>query len=426
VTLQPIDGGANYYCAHGFTNACNGGWDNSSFFPIGPYYCQYTNAADASVYTNVGWNTCFRSESQSSLALMRQNHVWEINNEDGGSPETPGMGSETVGLLSYDEPGSYSQGVTTPLSSAPNADQNGRFWWVNNTWNFLHWGPPSGTPNNSQSAFLSSLVSTPNGTKRHIDLQSIDIYWFSGRDTQYSTNTDGGYLYGQAGALNDAQTMCGCRYGDMLRPVYGTNVGMSDPAEASYQTANPAPLFSIVEDGDVYDSSQGGGSYITPPEMNWSAWSSIIHGARGLIYFDHTFFGPGISDFNAGNPYYQTPQGGQSVSIDAQLKATDALVQQEAPAINSPTALGYVNVSPAPTTFGGIETRATDNNGTFTIFADTRDAETASNVQATFTTADGYTGPVTVVGENRTVQATNGVFADAFANGSTVHVYQIP
>ncbi|MEJ0073155.1 MAG: hypothetical protein WDN27_03710 [Candidatus Saccharibacteria bacterium] len=40
--------------------------------------------------------------------------------------------------------------------------------------------------------------------------------------------------------------------------------------------------------------------------------------------------------------------------------------------------------------------------------------------------AGGYTGPVTVVNESRTVQATNGVFSDAFANGTAVHIYQVP
>src|SRR3954463_5764949 len=35
VTLRDIDGGADYYCSHGFTYACNAGWDTPSFFPIG-------------------------------------------------------------------------------------------------------------------------------------------------------------------------------------------------------------------------------------------------------------------------------------------------------------------------------------------------------------------------------------------------------
>jgi hypothetical protein len=76
---------------------------------------------------------------------------------------------------------------------------------------------------------------------------------------------------------------------------------------------------------------------------------------------------------------------------------------------------------------GGSFSNSTGTFGNgFYIFAVPRGSETQTNIQATFTTADGYTGPVTVIGENRTVQATNGAFTDTFAHTSTVHIYQIP
>ena len=107
--------------------------------------------------------------------------------------------------------------------------------------------------------------------------------------------------------------------------------------------------------------------------------------------------------------YFQTVQSGQSTSMYAQTKATDALVEQLAPIINSPFAKGYAIVSPAsgeniPTnpigsglasagygasSFNGIDAMTkyynggTYNNsaGTFAngfyIFASTRDSEAA-------------------------------------------------
>ena len=76
---------------------------------------------------------------------------------------------------------------------------------------------------------------------------------------------------------------------------------------------------------------------------------------------------------------------------------------------------------------GGTYTNSTGTltNG-FYIFATPRNPETQTNIPATFTTADNYTGPITVIGENRTIQATNGHFTDTFAHASTVHIYQIP
>src|SRR5262249_27592931 len=173
-------------------------------------------------------------------------------------------------------------------------------------------------------------------------------------------------------------------------------------------------------------------NYITPPELNWAVWSSLIHGARGIIYFNHTFAGPDQSDDNLAQPFYQTVQPGQTISIYDQVKATDALIEQLAPVLNSPFALNYVTVNSggytfpiADTTLGGMEVMAKDYNGQFYIFADTRDSETQTNISATFTIADKNATSVTVVNENRTIPVVNGVFSDTFAYAWTVHIYQV-
>ena len=64
-----------------------------------------------------------------------------------------------------------------------------------------------------------------------------------------------------------------------------------------------------------------------------------------------------------------------------QVQETDALVEQLAPVLNSPTALGYVTVNNPSyengqimSPFSGIEVMAKDYNGQFYIFADTADA----------------------------------------------------
>src|SRR5208337_1236142 len=51
--------------------------------------------------------------------------------DNGASSLLPGTGAETVGLMAYDEPPTYQQGVVTPLSTTPNSVQDGRFWWMN-------------------------------------------------------------------------------------------------------------------------------------------------------------------------------------------------------------------------------------------------------------------------------------------------------
>ena len=154
--------------------------------------------------------------------------------------------------------------------------------------------------------------------------------------------------------------------------------------------------------------------------------------ARGIIYFNHTFGGPAISNDNLSQPFYQTVQPGQTVSIYTQVQNTDALIEQVAPILNSSTALGYVTVNNAGyvngtlvSRFSGIETMVKDYNGQFYIFADTRDSLTQTNIPATFTIADLNATSVTVLGENRTIAVTHGVFSDTFATAATVHIYQV-
>ena len=190
-------------------------------------------------------------------------------------------------------------------------------------------------------------------------------------------------------------------------------------------TNGAQPVYAFIEDGGPYTEDTSSSDYITPPELNWAVWSSLIHGARGVIYFNHTFAGPAQSDDNLAQTFYQTVQPGQTISIYNQVKATDALVEQMAPVLNSPIASGYVTVSPAPTLFNGIETAVHDYNGTFYIFADTRDSETQHNIPAVFTLNDPNATSVTVVNENRTIPVVNGSFSDTFANASTVHIYQV-
>jgi len=206
-------------------------------------------------------------------------------------------------------------------------------------------------------------------------------------------------------------------------------------------TSYSAPTCPYIEteDGLLTDS---GKREITPPELNWAVWSTIIHGARCIMYFGTT------SNYGSGATFgfSQNVLPGQTVSMYNQAIATDGEVKNLAPIINSPFALHYASVTPAGYTFPtahvvwdtGIDISThyytgggyTNSTGTFAngfyIFASVRGSESQSNINASFTTADGYTGPVTVVGENRTVPATGGHFSDTFAHASTVHVYDIP
>ena len=411
VTLQQIDGGPNYYANNGFTYAANAGWDNPDFFAIGPWLDSLLVQSDATRWLDLGWNTAFGITGNTVLSIARANGISVIQNAD--ESILSGTGAETVGLLSADE--NYAASVAS-VNHTANSIQDGRYWWLQNTWTVLAYGSIGNTP---MSQILTQQLITPNGTTRNFNIDSADVYWFTGSKDGGILGQDSG-IYGLS-QLTEAQGARGSNYGDMVDIL------------RSYQTTNPAPIAVFIEDGEPGNNGTDA-DYITPPELNWAAWSSIIHGARQIIYFNHSFTGSNEFDDNVSQAFYQTVQPGQKISIYGQIKSTDAEIEQLAPVINSPFADGYVTVNgstsyvfPTPdlSLAGGLEVMAKDYNGQFYIFADTRDAETTTNIPATFTIADKNATSVTVVNENRTIAVVNGVFTDTFATAATVHIYEV-
>jgi hypothetical protein len=158
----------------------------------------------------------------------------------------------------------------------------------------------------------------------------------------------------------------------------------------------------------------------------------IIHGARFIFYFTHDFIHTPLGASNVLNaPWYN---GGASY---LQMKATNLLVKQLAPVINSPKALGYATVSPPASAFAGFDLRAMWYQGGnvanaglnlvngFYIFAAYRGSQADTNISATFTVNQPGATLATVVGESRSRPISGGTFTDTFATGNTVHIYQI-
>lgn len=498
VTLETIDGevfpgggttssvtavqsnfsGNGYYKRNGFTYAAAAGWDDPSFFPIGPNASgSIDSAAAVTLYQQLGWNADWATGQGTDLSLIGNNAsppIWTVWNVENGAP-LAGTGAETVGLETWDEGSTFAQAITTPIGTTANTYQEGRFWWMNNTWLQIG-GNLSGDPSpNTYANDLTVLVETPSGagqTQRHVNLASVDVYYFSG--TLGDINGNIGQLWNLDGTQADA-TADQCRRGFL----YGDTIDWMREEQAS---GYPAPILVYIEDsqpnganGVTYTLA----SYIQPAELNQAALMAIIHGARGIAYFDDNISGP-LTTGAQSDPLSQfgSPEGAfirtvgawnaanfatgttnpNGISIGAQISQTDALILGLAPIINSPQAINYVTVSPPSgeiqtlplsvngnNAFTGIDVRAMFyQGGSFTnkynatygggpttlqdgfyFIASPRVSENTTNISATFTINDANATGVTVVGEGRSIPIVGGKFTDTFASGLTVHIYHI-
>src|SRR6185295_17654588 len=85
-----------------------------------------------------------------------------------------------------------------------------------------------------------------------------------------------------------------------------------------------------------------GGRAIQPAEIQAAVRHSIIAGARGIIYFNHSFGGPNQSQHCLREAVY--------AGVRAAVKSTNQLVMHLAPVLNAPFADGFVSAGPSART----------------------------------------------------------------------------
>jgi hypothetical protein len=423
------------------------GWDDPGFIPIGPFLADYVTASDAILWNDVGWNTMWAIQTMNT-ALAAANGISGVRYCNGSAYER-NLTANEVGLMTWDEPSNrtgneqYLAGVVRPIRETKNALQDSRFWYVNGDSHQAAAQAYAGGPAPATLASeYSDLIATPNGTLRHIDIISMDIYFFSGDEWGYLNGTAGwGHrIYGTAD-FTSAMAERGSCYGDMI-----------DIARTQRAGHFPAPIIAVIEDGNPFDAAQVS-YFIRPEEYNWAMWASLIHGARGFDIFDHSGMARGGQDVSYANlrddrgGLFNSIRSGETVTMRAAIKATHTSIHNLARIINSPFALGFATVNPAGYLFptplkviqngidicthwynNGIFTNSTGtfDNG-FYIFACTRNAKTDTNIAATFTIKDTGASQVTVIDEGRTIPITNGgtQFVDTFAKASDVHIYEV-
>jgi hypothetical protein len=390
VTLQQVDGGPSYYAR--FTNPLP---SDPSFFPIGVWYASVLSAADAATDQAAGLNTYVELTPDTDLSAVRAAGMHAIH-----SGQAAGAGSETNGWLVTDEPDGWagpgwaawtgnlpnqgpicdpptaSCGYTVLSTLAARLPADGRMRYTN-----FDYGVTFVESDAEASLFL-------NGGFQ--DLVSADNYWFT--DNDICTAEHGGAMLGDGHALDAHQCRRAANYGATV-------------ARMRKLAGEARPVWAFVELGHPY--AEMSWPTITPPQVEAAVWHSLIAGARGIIYFNHSFGGPNVTGNVLRHPAY--------ASIRAAVTATNARITALAPVLNAPTVTsGWSQES-------GVKTMVKWSGGHFYVFA----GSAGSAVTSSFSMPCVGDATATVLDENRALPVAGGSFTDSFADGNAVHVYRL-
>ena len=370
--LFPVDGGLDYYSR--FSNALP---SDPSFFPLAVWLpcvdSQEKVGMDKDVGLNVYVGLC--QEGPESMRLARDNGMRVIpqQNEWAGNPA---VGSESAGWLVWDEadmqmdPQDGFRFLDGILASLP---QDGRLRYANYGKGVAYW------LNDVDAArYLNDFQ----------DVVSTDIYWFA--DNQ----TCGDNERSKPGVIASN----GCHVGANYGWVVNRERNLISPARSK-------PVWAFVEVG--HPAREDDWPTITPPQIRSATWHSLIAGARGVVYFNHSFGGD-----------CQTPNVLRepcAAETRAAVRLLNGQITSLAPVLNAPTVQGgWVQGD-------NTRTMVKWHDGHFYVFM----GAVSTGGTGTFTLDCIGDATATVIDEDRTVPVEGGVLSDSFADANAVHIYRI-
>jgi hypothetical protein len=381
VALRQVDGGPGYYGQ--FPNALP---TDASYFPIGVWGSYNHTQANRDLDAAAGINLYVWAADAGFIDDIRADGRFRVVYDNGMNHSV--VGSETAGWLLDDEldmregPSACPARIDRVKASLPN---DGRFRYANYGKGVIFPGWNWTLTDDEAACFVNAQ-----------DITSNDIYWMSDRNT--CASFEGGSLFALGRTLTTAECHRASNYGAVVDRMRALDVRNGSSRQ---------PIWNFVEARGVDPSV--GGRMVAPAEIRAGVWHSIIAGARGILYFQHSFDGPCQGDHHV---IRTNCQGTRPIVV-----STNSQIKSLAPVLNAPFADGLVESSP------GVRTMAKWQGGKLWVFAGRR--ENGGSTQNTISMPCVGNGTATVDGEARMVPVENGQLTDTFADGNAVHIYRI-
>jgi hypothetical protein len=220
-----------------------------------------------------------------------------------------------------------------------------------------------------------------------VNIASTDIYWFS----------DGGVCStGEGGSQSGVVKQNNCR----VAANYGWQVNR---VRSLVKPARSKPVWSFVELGCPMMRCTN------VPQIRAAVWHSLIAGARGIEYFNHSF--NGVADT------HNILRDSRYANVRAAVIQLNARIQSLRRVLDSPF------VSRGFRANSSVRAMAKWDGSNFYVFAGT--AGHFGPVTGSFSIPCVGNARATVLGESRSIPVNGGSFSDTFANPNAVHIYRI-
>jgi hypothetical protein len=386
VALRQVDGGTDYFDF--FENALS---PDASFFPIAVWnasvlddgqitqdrslgintYIELTPDSDVGLIQRAGMYamTSTRSEEASGFVMPDEVDMWAGAGNGEWSGHSPGecdICVPSTAKCSFTIMKEAARLAPDRLAKYANYGKGVTFWM--------------------SDADASHFVNT------YSDIISADNYWFT--DPNICNSSEGG------SKLNPPRNLLAgeCR----LASNYGWTI---DRVRSLVSPPGSKPVWALVEVGHPF--SEKDSPTITIEQIRAAVWSSLIHGARGIVYFNHSFGGECAS---------QNVLRDCGEALRSGMRKLNKEIAELAPVLNAPFVDNAVQAA------GELDVAVKLYDGDLYVLAVSGQSE---DQPISMRLACALDGDAVVVGEDRSIPLDKGLIQDTFTNANAVHIYRI-
>ncbi|GGJ70801.1 hypothetical protein [Glutamicibacter ardleyensis] len=379
----PWEGGPEYWKQ--FAKADAAGWDEPEFFPIVAWYNGVSNQEEIDFDKELGINTYIGMPATFESSWLNDNDMYWIGGaiNDTFNEKTPSW----VGYILDDEvDGRFEpEAGRKHLSEISSEVPDGLFKYANYTYMVLE--------NDLKASDSEQYVND------FTDVVSVDKYWYTIPHCSAEPYRDVSLVPIKQESCRSASS-----YGQTMDALR-----QRDTVDGKLQ-----PLWQFVENMGGSDKESTFSEYITPNQLRGAVMNSVIHEARGIVYFNQALSGP-----CQGGNVFRMAQVHVGYCGEEQVDAARIVnnqIHQLASVLNTQSLAFELNPE--------VDTMLKVHDGYAYVFAMT--APEKSSGDSEMKLPEGISGTtVEVLFEDRKIPVNNGTFRDSFQHEYTYHVYKV-